>query len=65
MAAQQLAVRVGVAPACQALNVSRATFYRRQWSVGATARGASMARRARNSSSTIGQLRAAPLGEID
>ena len=29
MAAQQLAVQVGVAPACQALGVSRATFYRR------------------------------------
>ena len=30
MAAQELAVQVGVAPACQALGVSRATFYRRQ-----------------------------------
>lgn len=30
MAAQELATRVGVAPACQALGVSRATFYRRQ-----------------------------------
>ena len=30
MAAQPLAVRVGVAPACQALGVSRATFYRRR-----------------------------------
>ncbi len=30
MAAQQLAPQVGVAPACQALGVSRATFYRRQ-----------------------------------
>ena len=30
MAAQPLAVHVGVAPACQALGVSRATFYRRQ-----------------------------------
>ena len=30
MAAQQLAVQVGVAPACQALGVSRATFYRRR-----------------------------------
>ena len=30
MAAQELAVEVGVAPACQALGVSRATFYRRQ-----------------------------------
>lgn len=30
MAAQELAPRVGVAPACQALGVSRATFYRRQ-----------------------------------
>ena len=30
MAAQPLAVQVGVAPACQALGVSRATFYRRQ-----------------------------------
>ena len=29
MAAQPLAVQVGVAPACQALGVSRATFYRR------------------------------------
>lgn len=29
MATQQLAVQVGVAPACQALGVSRATFYRR------------------------------------
>ena len=29
MAAQELAVQVGVAPACQALGVSRATFYRR------------------------------------
>ena len=33
MAAQELAVEVGVAPACQALGVSRATFYRRQRSV--------------------------------
>ena len=30
MAAQQLALQVGVAPACQALGVSRATFYRRK-----------------------------------
>ena len=30
MAAQELAVAVGVAPACHALGVSRATFYRRQ-----------------------------------
>ena len=30
MAAQPLAVQVGVAPACHALGVSRATFYRRQ-----------------------------------
>ena len=30
MAAQELAGEVGVAPACQALGVSRATFYRRQ-----------------------------------
>ncbi len=30
MAAQELASRVGVSPACQALGVSRATFYRRQ-----------------------------------
>ncbi len=30
MAAQELALQVGVAPACQALGVSRATFYRRQ-----------------------------------
>lgn len=30
MAAQKLAVEVGVAPACQALGVSRATFYRHQ-----------------------------------
>ena len=30
MAAQGLALQVGVAPACQALGVSRATFYRRQ-----------------------------------
>jgi len=30
MAAQQLAVDVGVLPACHALGVSRATFYRRQ-----------------------------------
>jgi putative transposase len=30
MAAQQLALEVGVVPACQALGVSRATFYRRQ-----------------------------------
>ena len=30
MAAQPLAVRVGVVPACQALGVSRATFYRRR-----------------------------------
>ena len=30
MAAQELAVEVGVAPACHALGVSRATFYRRQ-----------------------------------
>ena len=30
MAAQPLAVQVGVAPACQALGVSRATFYHRQ-----------------------------------
>ncbi len=30
MAAQELALEVGVAPACQALGVSRATFYRRQ-----------------------------------
>ena len=30
MAAQELAVQVGVLPACQALGVSRATFYRRQ-----------------------------------
>ena len=30
MAAQELASQVGVAPACQALGVSRATFYRRQ-----------------------------------
>jgi len=30
MAAQELAVEVGVAPACQALGVPRATFYRRQ-----------------------------------
>ena len=30
MAAQKLARRVGVVPACQALGVSRATFYRRQ-----------------------------------
>jgi len=30
MAAQELALAVGVAPACQALGVSRATFYRRQ-----------------------------------
>ena len=30
MAAQELAVQAGVAPACQALGVSRATFYRRQ-----------------------------------
>ena len=30
MAAQPLAVQVGVVPACQALGVSRATFYRRQ-----------------------------------
>ena len=30
MAAQPLAVQVGVAPACQALGLSRATFYRRQ-----------------------------------
>ena len=30
MTAQQLALEVGVAPACQALGVSRATFYRRQ-----------------------------------
>ena len=30
MAAQGLASTVGVAPACQALGVSRATFYRRQ-----------------------------------
>jgi putative transposase len=30
MAARDLAVEVGVAPACQALGVSRATFYRRQ-----------------------------------
>ena len=29
MAAQPLAVRVGVGPACRALGVSRATFYRR------------------------------------
>jgi hypothetical protein len=27
MAAQELAVQVGVAPACQALGVSRGTFY--------------------------------------
>jgi putative transposase len=33
MAAQELAVEVGVAPACQALGVSRATFYRRQRSL--------------------------------
>ena len=30
MAVQPLAAQVGVAPACQALGVSRATFYRRQ-----------------------------------
>ena len=30
MGAQELASSVGVAPACQALGVSRATFYRRQ-----------------------------------
>jgi putative transposase len=30
MAAQELALEVGVVPACQALGVSRATFYRRQ-----------------------------------
>ena len=30
IAVQPLAARVGVAPACQALGVSRATFYRRQ-----------------------------------
>ena len=30
MAAQELAPQVGVAPACQAMGVSRATFYRRQ-----------------------------------
>ena len=30
MAAQQLACQVGVSPACRALSVSRATFYRRQ-----------------------------------
>ena len=30
MAAQPLAEQVGVVPACQALGVSRATFYRRQ-----------------------------------
>ena len=30
MSAQPLAVQVGVAPACQALGVSRATFYRRR-----------------------------------
>ena len=30
MAAQALASQVGVSPACQALSVSRATFYRRQ-----------------------------------
>ena len=30
MAAQPLAMRVGVVPACQALGVSRATFYRRR-----------------------------------
>ena len=30
MAAQPLAVRIGVVPACQALGVSRATFYRRR-----------------------------------
>ena len=29
MAAQPLAVRVGVVPTCRALGVSRATFYRR------------------------------------
>jgi len=33
MAAQELALEVGVAPACQALGVSRATFYRRQRSL--------------------------------
>ena len=30
MAAHSLALQVGVAPACRALGVSRATFYRRQ-----------------------------------
>ena len=30
MAAQPLAARVGVVPACQALGLSRATFYRRR-----------------------------------
>ncbi len=30
MAAQELALQVGVAPACQALGVARATFYRRR-----------------------------------
>ena len=30
MAAQSLAEQVGVVPACRALGVSRATFYRRQ-----------------------------------
>ena len=30
MAVQELAVEVGVAPACEALGVRRATFYRRQ-----------------------------------
>ena len=30
MAAQELARQVGVAPACGALGVSRATFYRRK-----------------------------------
>ena len=30
MAAKSLALQVGVAPACRALGVSRATFYRRQ-----------------------------------
>ena len=30
MAARELALQVGVAPACQALGVSRATFYRHQ-----------------------------------
>jgi hypothetical protein len=65
MAAEELAVQVGVAPACQALGVSRATFYRRERPLPGHQQPRPTPARGKTPANRMPPLLAAPLGGVD